>query len=319
MKISKEAKIGLIITSGIAILFWGLNYLKGKDFFTSQKTIFATYDRVDGLTASNPVMINGMKIGSVTKLSLLPDNSGRILVALHINGAVRIPRNSTAEIFSTDLLGAKGIRFVFGESTEFLQDGDTVKSQIQNSLSQEVSAQVAPIRARAESILSSMDSVLLIVRTVFNEASKEDLRKSFQSIASSLRSIEGITSTMDQELARQGKLGLIFDNLESITTNLRSNNKSLSNAIENFSAISDTLAGANLASTIENTRKTLEGTSALLARVNSGEGSLGQLATNDSLYSNLNNTARDLDLLINDLKANPGRYVHISVFGKKSK
>lgn len=319
MKISKEAKIGLIITSGIAILFWGLNYLKGKDFFTSQKTIFATYDRVDGLTASNPVMVNGMKIGSVTKLSLLPDNSGKILVSMHINGSVNVPRNSIAEIFSTDLLGAKGIRFIFGESKEMLQEGDTVKSQIQNSLSQEVNAQVAPIRARAESILSSMDSVLLIVRTVFNESNKEDLRRSFQSISNSLRSIEGITGTMDQELARQGKLGLIFDNLESITTNLRNNNKSLSNAIENFSAISDTLAGANLASTIENTRKTLEGTSALLARVNKGEGSLGQLATNDSLYTNLNNTARDLDLLITDLKANPGRYVHISVFGKKSK
>jgi phospholipid/cholesterol/gamma-HCH transport system substrate-binding protein len=319
MKISKEAKIGLIITSGIAILFWGLNYLKGKDFFTSQKTVFATYDRVDGLTASNPVLVNGMKIGSVTKLSLLPDQSGRILVAMHINSNVRIPRNSTAEIFSTDLLGAKGIRFLFGESADIIEDGDTVKSQIQNSLSQEVNAQVAPIRARAESILSSMDSVLMIVRTVFNESTKEDLRRSFQSISSSLLSIERITGTMDQQLARQGKLGLIFDNLESITTNLRSNNKSLTNAIENFSAISDTLAGANLAATIENTRKTLEGTTALLAKVNSGEGSLGQLATNDSLYTNLNNTARDLDLLITDLKANPGRYVHISVFGKKSK
>lgn len=319
MKISKEAKIGLIITSGIAILFWGLNYLKGKDFFTSQKTVFATYDRVDGLTASNPVLVNGMKIGSVTKLSLLPDQSGRILVAMHINSNVRIPRNSTAEIFSTDLLGAKGIRFLFGESADIIEDGDTVKSQIQNSLSQEVNAQVAPIRARAESILSSMDSVLMIVRTVFNESTKEDLRRSFQSISSSLLSIERITGTMDQQLARQGKLGLIFDNLESITTNLRSNNKSLTNAIENFSAISDTLAGANLAATIENTRKTLEGTTSLLAKVNSGEGSLGQLATNDSLYTNLNNTARDLDLLITDLKANPGRYVHISVFGKKSK
>ncbi|MEY4595207.1 MAG: hypothetical protein RIQ47_1617, partial [Bacteroidota bacterium] len=137
MKISKEAKIGLIITSGIAILFWGLNYLKGKDFFTSQKTVFATYDRVDGLTASNPVLVNGMKIGSVTKLSLLPDQSGRILVAMHINSNVRIPRNSTAEIFSTDLLGAKGIRFLFGESADIIEDGDTVKSQIQNSLSQE--------------------------------------------------------------------------------------------------------------------------------------------------------------------------------------
>lgn len=319
MSISKEAKIGLIITSGIVLMVWGLNYLKGKDFFTSQSMVYTVYDRVDGLSASNPIMVNGLKIGSVTKLTLLPDQSGKILVTMHISSRVAVPRNSVAEIFSTDLLGSKAIRLNYGNSPDAIQDGDTLQSVMQKSLTEEVNAQVAPIRQRAESILASMDSVLLIVRSVFNESSKEGLQRSFASITASLYSIERITSTMDKELARQGKLGTIFDNLESITTNLRSNNQQLSNAINNFSAISDTLARANLSATMDHTLKTLEQTSAVMERVNRGEGTLGQLATNDSLYVNLNNTAKNLDLLLTDLKANPGRYVQISVFGRKNK
>lgn len=319
MKISKEAKIGLIITSGIALLFWGVNYLKGKDFLTSQLVVFAVYDRVDGLTASNPVQVNGMKIGSVSKLSLLPDHSGRVLVTMHISGKVLIPRNSIAQIFNTDLLGTKGIRFLFGNSTENVVDGDTLTPDIQKSLSQEVSSQVAPLRAKAESMISSMDSVLMIIRTVFNEDTKRNLRRSFESISNSLLSIEHLTKDMDTVLAKQGRLRIIFDNLESISSNLRNNNEHLSNAIENFSAISDTIAQSNLSETLSKTQETLEGTSLLLQRINKGEGTLGQLAVNDSLYRNLNSTSQDLDLLLKDLRENPKRYVNFSVFGKKSK
>jgi phospholipid/cholesterol/gamma-HCH transport system substrate-binding protein len=319
MKISKEAKIGIIITSGIALLFWGLNFLKGRDFFTSQKIIFAVYDHVDGLSASNPVQVNGMRIGSISKLNLLPDNTGRIVVTMHVSDRVRIPRNSTAQIFSTDLLGAKGIRFLLGDSDEEIHDGDTLKSDIQRSLQQEVSAQVAPIRERAENILSSMDSVLVIVRTVFNEKTKSDLRQSFMSISNTMQAIESMAAKLDRDLAHQGNLDKILGNIESISSNLKNNNRQLSNIIENFSAISDTLAKSRLSETLEDTRKTLESTSAIMDKINRGEGSIGMLVNNDSLYLNLNNTARNLELLLSDLRDHPKRYVHFSVFGKKDK
>ncbi|MFM2206102.1 MAG: hypothetical protein RL213_77 [Bacteroidota bacterium] len=319
MKISKEAKIGIIITSGIALLFWGLNFLKGRDFFTSQKIVFAVYDHVDGLSASNPVQVNGMKIGSISKLQLLPDNTGRIVVTMHVSDRVRIPRNSTAQIFSTDLLGAKGIRFLLGDSGEEIHDGDTLRSDIQRSLQQEVSAQVAPIRERAENILSSMDSVLVIVRTVFNEKTKADLRQSFMSISNTMQAIESMAAKLDRDLAHQGNLDKILGNIESISTNLKNNNRQLTNIIENFSAISDTLAKSRLSETLEDTRKTLESTSAIMDKINRGEGSIGMLVNNDSLYLNLNNTARNLDLLLSDLRDHPKRYVHFSMFGKKDK
>ncbi|MFM9028352.1 MAG: MlaD family protein [Bacteroidota bacterium] len=319
MKLSKEAKIGLIITAGIALLFWGLNFLKGRDFFSSQNKVFAVYDHIDGLAPSNLVQVNGMKVGSVRRVDLLPDFSGRILVTMNIKSNVRIPRNSTAQIFSTDLLGTKGIRFVFGDSKDLLQEGDTLVSEIQPSLTQEVNQQVAPIRAKAENILASMDSVLVIVRTVFNETTRQNLRRSFESISKSLSSIESVTNSLDREMSREGRLRSMFENLSSITENLKNNNEKITDLIENFSAISDTVAKSNLSETLEHTRRTLEGTSVLFDRINKGEGTLGQLATNDSLYDNLNSSARKLNELMTDLKDHPKRYVHFSVFGKKDK
>jgi phospholipid/cholesterol/gamma-HCH transport system substrate-binding protein len=323
MKISKEAKIGLIVTVGIVLLVWGLNFLKGRDLFNSEKKIYATYDSVEGLSASNPVMVNGLKVGLIQSLSLL-EGSGRILVSMHITNKVHVPKNSIAEIFSTDILGSKGIRIVFGDAKEELQENDTLISNIQKSLTEEVSAQVAPIKAKAENLLSSMDSILLTLRAVFNDRTKHNLTKSFESITQSLASIERITGNLDTVLAGEGKLRTIFTNLESITTNMRENNEKISNALNNFSAISDTLAKARLSKTMENARKTLEQTASVMDKINKGEGTLGQLAKNDSLYDNLNSTAHNLDMLVNDLRENPGRYVRVSLIsfgggGKKKK
>jgi phospholipid/cholesterol/gamma-HCH transport system substrate-binding protein len=319
MRLSKEARTGLIITVGIVLLFWGLNYLKGKDFFTSQKLVYAIYPQVDGLLTSNPVQVNGLKIGLIRSLTLLTEQNGKVLVSMHINKKVHIPANSIAEIFSTDLLGSKGIRIVMGNSANELQDGDTLISNIQKSLPEEVSAQVAPIKLKAESILLSLDSVLLVLREVFNENTKNSLRRSFESISNSLLSIEHITSSMDTVMAKEGRLKVIFENLESITTNIKENNEKITTMIENFAAISDTIARSHISETLENTKKTLEQTSGIMSKVNSGEGTLGQLANNDSLYNNLTATAHSLDLLLNDFRNNPRKYLNVSLisFGKK--
>ena len=296
---------------GIAVLFWGVNYLKGNDFFTRQRTVFAVYDQVEGLTSTNPVMVNGMKVGMIHQLTLQPN--GQIIVSMHVTNKVIVPRNSTAEIFSTDLLGSKGIRLVFGDSKEDLVDGDTMTAGVQQTLSEQVNAQVAPIKAKAESLLSSIDSILLTVRAVFNENTKNNLKRSFESISNSLASIENVAGSLDTVLAKQGRLRVIFDNIESITTNMKNNNENLTKIITNFSAITDTIAKSKLAETLDRTSKTMAETSALMERVNRGEGSLGQLATNDSLYTNLNSSAHSLDELLKDFQANPRKYLKVSV------
>lgn len=316
MKLSKEVRTGLIVTIGIALLVWGVNYLKGIDFFTRQRSVFAVYSQVEGLTSSNPVVVNGMKVGMIHKLELMPD--GRIIVSMHITNKVIVPRNSKAEIFSTDLLGSKGIRLVFGDSKVDLLDGDTLNSGMQASLSDQVSAQVAPIKMKAENLLSSLDSILFIIRDVFNENTKSNLRHSFESISHSLSSLENVAGNLDTVLAKQGRLKVIFDNLESITLNLKGNNENITKIINNFSSISDTLARSNLSATLSNTQKTLEQTALLMDKVNRGEGSLGQLATNDSLYNNLSSSSKNLDELLKDFKANPKKYLKVSVisFGR---
>ncbi|HQW22202.1 MAG TPA: MlaD family protein [Bacteroidia bacterium] len=316
MKFSREIRTGLIMVVGIAVLFWGVNYLKGNDFFTRQRTVFAVYDQVEGLTSTNPVMVNGMKVGMIHQLTLQPN--GQIIVSMHVTNKVIVPRNSTAEIFSTDLLGSKGIRLVFGDSKEDLVDGDTMTAGVQQTLSEQVNAQVAPIKAKAESLLSSIDSILLTVRAVFNENTKNNLKRSFESISNSLASIENVAGSLDTVLAKQGRLRVIFDNIESITTNMKNNNENLTKIITNFSAITDTIAKSKLAETLDRTSKTMAETSALMERVNRGEGSLGQLATNDSLYTNLNSSAHSLDELLKDFQANPRKYLKVSVisFGK---
>jgi len=315
MKLSKEVKVGIIVTAGIVLLFWGMNFLKGRDFFTSQKLVYAVYDHVDGLAPSNPVSVNGMKIGLIKSLQLLPDHSGHIVVSMHVNNSVNIPRNSVAQIFNTDLLGGKGIRFLMGDSKDEMRNGDTLESDIMRSLSEEVSSQVAPLRNKTESLIASLDTVLNIMRVVFNEKTKDNLRASFASLSKSMVSIEHIAGNLDQEMSQEGRIRQMFRNMESISENLKANNESISNAIKNFSAISDTLAKANLASTIIQTREAVTQMSIFLEKVNKGKGSLGQLANNDSLYFNLNSSARNLDALLSDLKANPKKYVRFSVFG----
>jgi phospholipid/cholesterol/gamma-HCH transport system substrate-binding protein len=316
MAIRKEVKVGAIVLSGIIVLYFGINFLKGKDFFSNEKRAYAVYDRIEGLSPSNIVQVNGLKAGFVRDIKLLPDHSGHIIVTMLIKNEMKIPRNSVAQIFSTDLLGTKGIRLLFGNSSEDLQSGDTLQSDIQKSISEEVSAQVAPIKAKAENLLSSLDSVAGILRDVFNEKTKQNLKNSFASISTSLHSMESISGNLDTVMRRSsGKIKSIIDNIEFITSNLKNNSEHISNAIENIANISDTLRRANLAQTIENTKKTLEMTSSIFEKVNRGKGSLGMLINDDSLYVNLNSSARSLDALIKDLKANPKRYVHFSLVG----
>ena len=319
MKLSKEVKIGLVVTIGIALLFWGVNFLKGKDFFSSEKLVYAVYNQVDGLSASNPVMVNGMKVGLIRNLMLLDDRSGRILVSMHLTNKVHIPVNSTAQIFSVDILGSKGIRIILSNEMEELKDGDTLVATVQKSLPDEVNAQVAPIKAKAESLLSSLDSVLMVIRDVFNDHTKNNLRKSFESISHSLSSIENIAGNIDTALSSKGRLKSIFENLESITANLKNNNDKITAMINNFSAIADTIAQSNISRTLENTKKSLEQTANVMDKVNKGKGSLGQLVNNDSLYNNLNKSASELNLLLSDFRLNPGRYLKFSLltFGSK--
>lgn len=320
MKIKREAKIAIIFVAALILFFWGFNFLKGRHLFTSERTYYAVYKQVNGLVEANPVVINGYKVGIVNNIYFHPDGSGRLIVKFNVDNDIRIPYNTVAKLYSSDILGSRAIELVLGDSKVDAASGDTLKTQIQASLGEEVSIQMMPIKQKFENVMLSIDSVLVVIRGVFDENTRKNLALSFESIKLTIKNLEHTTYNIDTLVTTQKyKLAAIISNVESITANIKKNNDKISNIIVNFSNISDTIAKAKIASTINNADKALSEFNMILGKVNRGEGSLGMLVNNDSLYKNLNSASEQLNLLVEDVKLNPQRYISISVFGKKSK
>ena len=321
MKISKEVKIGSVMLLAILLLFWGANYLKGLDILHKNRHFYAEYENVNGLTRSNPIVINGLKVGMVEEIDFLPDNSGRLYVKFTVTKKdFLIPKDTEAKIVSDGILGSKAIRLGIGESSVYAEDGDTLVSNVEASLTEAVNQQIAPLKKKAEDLISTVDSAIIVVSAIFNKKARNDLDSGFASIRGSLEAFEKTMSQVD-EMVREDRAHLkaIFINIESITKNLANNNEKLTRTLANLETISDSLAGANLKQTVDNASLAMKEIADLMQKVNNGEGSIGALLNNDSLYKNLEAAAYDLDQLMLDMRLNPERYVHFSIFGRKNK
>ncbi len=307
--------IGIVVSATIAVLVWGINYLKGKNFFITEKQYYVVYNKIEGLTVSNPVTINGLRVGLVRDIYFYPDNSGRIVVKFVLTQDYKIPDSTIAMIYSTDLMGSKGISLNLSNSNKYYNIGDTLLPATEKDLKEQVSAQMLPLKRKAEELMFSMDSVMTVIQYIFNKQTRDNLSKTFESIKMTVRNLESTSISLDTLMRNEkGKLAIIFDNIESITTNLKNNNEKLTTILTNFSDISDTLAKANLYKTITNANKVLADASEIFAKIQRGEGSMGMLINNDSLYNNLNRSAYNLDKLLYDINQNPKKYVHFSLF-----
>ena len=317
----KEVKAGLLVTAAIALFVFGFNFLKGRSIFKKQRVFYAIYNQIDGLTKSNPVYVNGMGIGHVTEIEILPEKRGEILVAFTVdNEDLKVPLNSTARITSMDLLGSKSIEIVLSNAKEYHESGDTLKSAVQVSLTEEVNRQVAPLKNKAESLISSVDSVMTIVQTVLNTETISNLEKSFQSLNKTISSLEKTAYRIDTVIGEERvRINMIMRNVESITSNLRDNNQQLTNVFTNLESITDSLARANIASTINNADRSLARANEILEKINRGEGSIGLLINDKKLYNNLEKSSVELEKLLKDMRLNPERYLHFSVIGRRNK
>lgn len=312
MKISNETKVGILAAVAIAVLIIGYSFLKGNDIFSTEHSFYATYERVDGLTVSKPVLVNGFQIGRVSALTLIP--TGKIVAQFKIDPKYEIPKNTIARLESTDLLGGKAIVFDLGTSRQFAQDGDTLNSNIEKNLIEHVQ----PIQKKAETIVSRLDSILTSVNSTITPEFQQNFNRSFASIANTLETLEKTTRKVDNLVGTESnRLAGIFENLESISSNLRANNEKITNIMSNLDKVTDEVAKANFAATIQNTNKAIAELQMTINKVNTGQGSLAQLINDPNLYNNLNNAAANLDALMIDLKANPKRYVSFSIFGGK--
>ena len=317
MKISNETKIGALAVVTITMLILGYNYMKGNNLFSKDNTYYARYDRLDGLMVASLVKINGLTIGRVMDLELIPDSSKDILATISISGKIKIPKNSIARIVSSDLLGSKAIEFEFTNSTDYYKPGDTLVADIKEDLSTQVSNEILPVKLKAESLLTSMDSILTTIKIIFNENTQDDIKKSVNSIKNTLVNLDHSSGTLDTLLKNNvSRLNRIFDNVEAITTNLKNSEKEITNIVSNFSAVSDSLKMSKITSIVNNANATLASVDSVLTKINDGEGSLGLLINDDKLYYNLNNSSAQLDLLLQDLRLHPEKYVHFSLVHK---
>jgi phospholipid/cholesterol/gamma-HCH transport system substrate-binding protein len=320
VKLTKEVKVGIVTTIAIGCFIYGFNFLKGKDFFSTQRKFYAVYQDIDGLVDANPMLINGFRVGMVGDIELMNDGSGKVLVTLVLDDEVNVPKNSIARVVSSDLLGSKAIQLVLGTGTDYAESGDTLVASQEDNLKQAVNKTIAPLQKKAEGLISSIDSVMVVVQQVFNESARQNLAKSFENIKDAIASLETTSYRLDTLVnSEKAKISSILSKINHLAGTLDENSGKLANVINNFSNISDSLAQSNLKQAINNADVALSQASSIMTKINKGEGSLGLLVNNDSLYRKLDKSSEDLDKLLKDLRINPERYVHISVFGRKDR
>jgi phospholipid/cholesterol/gamma-HCH transport system substrate-binding protein len=321
VKLTKEFKIGVVVVLAIAAFVWGISFLKGTNLFSRKYYLYAVYPKIEGLIPASPLMISGYKIGQINSIDLIQkDGKPQVLVTFLLTEDVNIPKGSTAKAISSDLLGTKAVEIEFSEETEYVKSGDTLKADAEANLQQSVNAQIAPLKAKAENLIGSIDSVMTVVNSILNTKTRENLDKSFESVRKAILTLEQTAYKLDDLVgSEKAKISSILTHLNGITANLDKNSQKIDNILTNFSNMSDTLAKAQLAEAINNTNKSMKELNILLSGVNAGQGTLGKLAKNDSLYINLNKSTVDLDKLLRDLRYNPDRYIHFSVFGRKDK
>lgn len=311
-KISNEVKVGVTALLTIIIFIWLYNFLKGKDFFSNSAYYYTIYDKIGGLAESSPVEINGYKVGVVQSIDFVNPESGRLLVSFSVSKDFKLPKNTYAEIVPVSLLGGMKVQFVFGNGPGTYEDGDTIPGRLAVSIIDKVETELLPIKDKISNLLVVLDSVITSVDDIMDPEFRKNLSGTIAHLNGTTESLDNILSSKETELKAT------LDNVNKFTKMLSDNSASMGKTFGNLEAITDTLAAADIYTSVSNLKESLEKTAILIDNLNNGKGSAGQFITNDTLYTNLTNSLESLNVLLLDMKENPKRYVHFSLFGKKS-
>jgi phospholipid/cholesterol/gamma-HCH transport system substrate-binding protein len=312
MTISNETKIGALAAIAIATLFFGFNFLKGKNIFERSTKIYAVFHNVEGLEAANSVKISGFDIGSVYKINESdPDVTG-IIVTISLKKDVHIPKNSIGSI-SSGLISSSYIQIIKGDSKDYLQNGDTLLTQDKLNLMSQLQKNIDPIVARLGSTLESLDTLVKQVSSMFDPRTKNNFSAIMANLAMSTASLQSMLNTQTGSLARSLK------NIDTFTGSLRNDGNRISSTLDNLEKTTNKLSNAKIEEAVASIHSTMNELKEVIAKVNSSNGTLGLLVNDKKLYQNLESTTRSLNILLDDFRVHPKRYVNISVFGKKDK
>jgi len=311
IKISKYTKLGLLVIACLAILIWGINFLKGIDILKKNTKYYVIYEKIDGLLESSSVNINGYQVGQVSNIKFLSDYSGRLIATLSLKGDFKIAKGSTAKIVSSDIMGTKSIKLMIVHTAEYYHEYDTIPGDTESDLKEQVSMQVLPLKKKAEELIASLDSTLSIVTDIFNERTRKNLTESFENLNLTIANIESVSAELNKTIGT-GKINSIVESIDSISKTIKQNSGNITNVIKNLSAISDSISHLNISPVFEEIKSSVAGINTIIQKLNTSESSAGLLINSPALYQNLNSLAGSLDLLLKDVRSNPKRYVHFS-------
>jgi phospholipid/cholesterol/gamma-HCH transport system substrate-binding protein len=305
LKNKNEIKTGFLVIIGIGLFIFGFSYLKSNDIFVSDRTFYSIYEDVEGVVNGTPVTVNGFPVGSITDISFFKNNS--LLVKFRIENDIKFSVNSLAQIYETGLIGGKALAIIPAmDNSRVAVSLDTLKSSVAPGLTELVNEKLTPLQENIETMILSANDVLEKINLVFDDPTRANLRTSVSDFSETISDLKE-TSAM-------------------IKSVVKSNKSSINNSIENINDISNNLSSfsnsinsSDLELTLKNLKSSSENLASVLENINNGNGSISKLISSDTLFNNLNDASKSIDLLLEDIRLNPKRYIHFSVFGKKNK
>jgi len=305
LKVSREIKTTVLVIISIVLFIWGYSFLKGKNLFDNSNKLFVVYENVAGLAPSAPVTLNGLTIGKVNSISINPD--GKLLVELHITTDFPISKSSIAEIYDSGLVGGRQIAIKPNLlDKNYTVSGDYLQASSKLGLTDALAQQLEPLQAKIQELLENADVLFTNVNDVLDTQTRQNLKSSIASLNATLSEFSVASKNVNEMLA---------DNKSHLNNTLKNADK----VSGNFAIISDSLAKANLGQTVNNLEKTLAKVDKIMADLEQGKGTMGKLIKDETMYTNFAKTSKELELLLQDVRLNPTRYVNVSLFGKKNK
>jgi phospholipid/cholesterol/gamma-HCH transport system substrate-binding protein len=307
LAISREVKTAGLVITGLLLIVFLFNYLKGENLLDSSRKFYAVFENVEGLGTSSPVTINGYTVGRVQTIEFVNNSNGELMVMLLLNNDYEFSINSEAQLYENGLIGGKAIAIIPKfDNAKIAQSGDKLKSSVKAGLSELLNQKLTPLQEKIETMMVSADSVLKNINDVLDEKTKANIRGSIAELNSTIASFKDTSIALN---------GLISDNQEKLNSTLTN----VDQISSNLSSITDSIASADLAQTIRSLESTIGNFDEVLTHIENGEGSIGKLLKDEGLYNNLEGASKQLEELLQDMKLNPKRYVHFSLFGKRAK
>lgn len=305
MKLTREFKAGLIAVAAILLFIFGYSYLEGTNLLKSTRFYYAVYDDVEGLGTSSPVTINGLQVGKVTNISFL-DETGDIIVEMGIEKDFQFSKTSYVKIYGGDFIGGKSISIVPDfKNPEIAVSNDTLEGRTEEGLLELVNEKLSPLQEKVEGTVVSIDTLMNGINRIIDKETEDDIKLTIANLSQTMQSLSKTAERVDN---------LLNQNSSGITNSINN----FETTSDNLSKISDSLSTVEYKKMFVEVEETINNLNAVSEKINSGEGSLGLLLKDKSLYNNLDNATHELELLLEDIKENPKRYVHFSLFGKKN-